>query len=275
MAEHEKKLFEAAPGMTHKEKMQKIGEAYTVAYTFATKVYETFPGLIKSIVLFGSIQKATFTRSSDIDVMVVVDDTALMPTRTFIDWYNMEIAKLIQKIDPRLHVNNVTLTTFWENVKVGEPVVINVLRYGVSLIDTGFFEPIQMLLRQGRIRPTEEAIYNALTRVPGHLLRATGRMLGAVVDFYWAMIDSAHAALMKYGKVPPSPEHVEKMLVDTFVYKKMLDKKYINYYTEIWKTSKAIIHGELLRIGGTDFDRYKFMTEDFENQMRKLIEKKG
>lgn len=48
-------------GMTHEEKALLIGEAYTSGYKFATKVFETFPGIIKSIVLFGSAQKKTMT----------------------------------------------------------------------------------------------------------------------------------------------------------------------------------------------------------------------
>jgi len=272
--EKDEKLFEAIPGMTHEEKRKLVGRAYDIAYKFATKVYKLFPGVLKSIVLFGSVVKGTLTRESDIDILIIFDDTSLQPTRRFIDWYNTEITKVIQNVDPRLHVNTVTLTTFWENVKVGEPVAINVLRYGISLIDTGFFEPLQLLLRRGRIRPTEEAIWNALTRVPGHLTRSTARILGAVVDLYWVMIDSAHAALMSYGLVPPSPEHVARMLKSVFVDKGIIPKKYLKYYDEVWKTSKAIIHGEVLRVSGIDYDRYRQMAEEFKAEMEKIVRKK-
>lgn len=260
--------------MTEAEKRKFIGEAYDVAYKFAKDVFEFFPGLIKSIVLFGSVQKATVTKHSDIDILIIVDDTAVTPSRRFIEWYNIELANIIRKNDPRIHVNTVTLTTFWENVKVGEPVAINVLRYGLPLIDTGYFEPLQHLLKDGRIRPTEEAVYNALTRSPWHMTRANARVLSAIIDLYWVMIDSAHAALMKYGEVPPSPEHIEKLLNTTFVEKKLLDKKFVNYYRELWYASKAIIHGELLRASGSDFDRYRKMAEDFHAKMKELVEKK-
>lgn len=261
-------------GMTHEEKTKLVGEAYTSGYKFATKVFQTFPGIIKSIVLFGSAQKKTMTPKSDIDILIIVDDTSITPNRKFIDWYNMELALLIRKYDPRLHVTTVTLSTFWENVRVGEPIVINVLRYGIPLIDTGYFEPLQFLLERGRIRPSEEAIYNALTRAPMHLNRANTRILGSIVDFYWLMVDSAHAALMAYGKVPPSPEHIESMMLSTFVSTKKLHKKYVNYYREVWKTAKAVIHGEVTRISGIDYDRYRTMSEEFEGLMKKLVENK-
>jgi predicted nucleotidyltransferase/uncharacterized protein (UPF0332 family) len=260
--------------LTDVEKRKMLGRAYESAYSFAKKVFEKFPGIIKSVILFGSVQKGTVTKGSDIDIGIVMDDTSVKPTRKFIDWYNLELATIMQKCDPKIHVTSVTLTTFWENVKVGEPVAINILRYGVPLIDTGFFEPLKYLLLAGRIKPTEEAVYNALTRAPWHRIRANSRILGAVVDFYWVMVDSAHAALMSYNLVPPSPEHIEPMLMDTFVKTKMLNPRIVKYYKEMWMTSKAVVHGELMRIGGVDYDRYRRMAEEFEAEMRKLIEKK-
>lgn len=276
MTKKEEKKFVIPPQvrMTEAEKRKFVGEAYDVSYNFAKKVFELFPGLIKSVVLFGSVMKATMTKHSDIDLLIIMDDTAITPSRKFVDWYNLELANMIRKSDARIHVNTVTLTTFWENIKVGEPVAINVLRYGLPLVDTGYFEPLQHLLRDGRIRPTEEAVYNALTRSPWHLTRANGRILSSIVDLYWVMIDSAHAALMKYGIVPPSPEHVEKLLISTFVDKKLLDKKFVNYYRELWFASKAIVHGEMLRASGSDFDRYRMMAEDFHGKMKELVENK-
>jgi len=271
---NEEKFFQTIPGMTHQEKSRLIGESYNIAYRFATRVYRSFPGILKSVVLFGSVAKKTITKESDIDILIIFDDTSLEPRRTFVDWYNTEITKIIQSIDPRIHVNTVTLSTFWDNVRSGEPVVINVLRYGIALVDTGFFEPLQMLLRKGKIRPTDEAVWNAMTRAPGHLVRSTSRVLGAVIDLYWVMIDSAHAALMKYGQVPPSPEYLEPLLKSTFVDKKMMDKKFISYYHEVWKTSKAVIHGELLRLSGIDYDRYLRYAEEFQAKMEEIIKKK-
>ena len=100
----------------------------------------------------------------------------------------------------------------------GEPVVINVIRYGVPLIDFGgFFTPLKVLLATGRIKPSREAIYNALKRAPMHLARAKFNLLAAVDAIYWSMVDSAHAALMSAGKTPPSPEHIDIMLKEFFV----------------------------------------------------------
>ncbi len=260
--------------MNESERRKFIEDAYKSAYKFARRVYEEFPGMIKAVILFGSVIKGTVKEGSDVDILVIFDDTKVTPMRRFIDFYNSKIFELIQDIDPKLHVNTVTLSTFWENVKVGEPVAINVLRHGLALIDSGFFEPLQVLLRKGRIRPTPEAIYNCVERVPGHMTRANSRMLATVIDYYWVVLDAAHAALMAYGKVPPSPEHVYQMLVETFVKPGVIKQKHANYFRELWETAKAIVHGELLKISGVDLDRYRDMAEEFGGIMKNLVKKK-
>jgi len=260
--------------VSEEEKKKIIGDAYNIAHNFAKDVFKKFPGLVKSIVLYGSVSKENVTRQSDVDILILVDDTLMKPTKEFIDWYNLELMLIMKRHSSKIHVNTVTLTTFWDNVRVGEPVVINVLRSGIPLIDTGFFEPIQLLLKAGKIRPSQEAIFNAWMRSPAHFIRANAKMISCVIDYYWVVIDAAHAALMAYGQVPPSPEHVEKYLIETFVDKKLLDKKYANYFKEIWKISKSIIHGELVRISGVDVENYRRMAEDFYNQMKKLLESK-
>ena len=212
--------------MTHEEKRKLIGRSYDIAYRFSTELYKKFPGVIKSVVLFGSVAKKTIDRESDVDILVVFDDTSLEPRRNFIDWYNIEISKIIQRVDSKLHVNTVTLSTFWENVKTGEPVAINVLRYGVALIDTGFFEPLQIMLRQGRIRPTPESVWNYFVRAPESIHNANWHILKALSDLYWAVIDSAHAVLMNVGEIPPAPEKVGEILKEKFCNKGLLEKKY-------------------------------------------------
>ena len=83
-----------------------------------------------------------------------------------------------------------------------------------------------MLLAKGKIKPSAEAIYNALRRAPHHLSRARYGIYLAVDSLYWAMVDSSHAALMIANRIAPSPEHIPEMLEQYFVKRRMLDKKY-------------------------------------------------
>jgi len=80
-----------------------------------------------------------------------------------------------------------TLSSFWEYVRAGDPVVINILRDGLALVDSGFFDPLQALLFRGRIRPSQEAINNYYARAPTTLNNSMWHVLQATVDLYWAV----------------------------------------------------------------------------------------
>jgi len=58
-----------------------------------------------------------------------------------IAWYREELGKLIQEnpYAKALHINTVKLSTWWDDMMKGDPVVINILRYGDALIDFGVF----------------------------------------------------------------------------------------------------------------------------------------
>jgi len=245
-------------------------EKYDVAYKFAGEIFKKFPELIKSVVLFGSVYKQKDGPASDIDIMVIIDDCSIRITNMFVNWFNLEIANMIKLIDTRLHVNSVPLSVFWENVKSGEPIAINVLRYGVPLIDTGYFEPLQFLLKKGRIKPTYEAISNAITRAPWHEMRADSKVLNAIMDLHWVMVDSAQAALMKHDIVPPSKEDIPKMLMKVFVNKRKMKKSYVNDFIEMYNVAKMIEHGKIGEIAGVKYDKYKKMSKKFYKKMKKF-----
>ncbi len=248
-------------------------EDYKIAFDFATKVYKKFREVIKSIVLFGSVAKNTALAKSDIDIVILIDDSTIDWDQELIAWYREELAKLVaaQKYKKRLHINTVTLTTFWEELKAGEPVAINILRYGETLIDFGgFFDPLKVLLAKGKIRPTPEAVYTTLRRSPQHISRAYFNVLSAIESLYWSMVDSAHAALMAANQIPPSPEHIAEMLDLVFVNKGKLNKKYVNWYKEMYELAHRISHNNIQKIKGREVDVHIEKVEEFEKVMVKL-----
>ncbi len=259
-----------------KKREKQISEKYKIAYDFSGKVYKQFNQIIKSIILFGSTAKDTAKERSDIDLIIIIDDATIKWDDELIAWYREELAKLVaaSKYKDKLHINTVTLTTFWNEVLVGEPIVINVIRYGVALIDFGgFFEPLKILLARGRIRPSSEAIYNALQRAPMHLGRAKYAVLTSVDASYWAMVDSAHAALMAAGKTPPSPEYIPDMLNETFVKKGKLNSKFVEWFKEIYALAHYISHGEISELSGKEIEVYRERADSFVGEMASLVTK--
>lgn len=246
-----------------------------VAVDFAVDVHKKFDTLVKATILFGSQAKHTSTPSSDIDIIIIVDDASVNWDLELTAWYREELGKIVagNKYGRELHINSIKLTTWWQDLLYGDPVVLNMIRYGEALIDIGgFFKPLKALLLQGRIHSTPESIYTALQRAPAHLARSKWAELGAIEGVYWTMVDSAQAALMTAGQLPPSPEHIPAMLKETFVDKGLARIELVQWYRDIFATHKAIAHGHVTQIKGADIDLWQSRAETFMKKMTELID---
>ncbi len=252
----------------------KIINEKEIAMDFAVKAYEKFNKMIKSVILFGSQAKKTATTGSDIDIIVIIDDASVKWDQELIAWYREELGKLMNAnpYKKELHINSVKLTTWWQDLIRGDPVVINIIRYGEPLIDFGgFFTPIKILFREGKIRATPEAIYTALQRIPAHLARSRASELNAVEGLYWAMVDSAHAALMAAKQIPPSPEHIPQLLKEIFVDTNNLKMNYILMYRDLFIIHRKIVHGEIMDLKGAEIDIWQERTDRFVREMARLV----
>lgn len=245
-----------------------------IAMDFATKAYRKFDKLVKSVILFGSTVKQTAVAGSDIDIIILLDDVAVNWDEELIAWYREELEKII-KANPysqSLHINTVKLSTWWEDLMRGDPVVLNILRYGEAMIDlAGFFNPLKSLLLKGKIKSTPEAIYSALQRAPLHIMRSKVAELNSIEGLYWAMVDSAHAALIAANIPPASPEHVTVDLKNTFVDSGKLKMKYVVWYRDLLLLHKKIAHGEIKNLKGVEIDAWQDRAEEFLETMANLV----
>jgi predicted nucleotidyltransferase/uncharacterized protein (UPF0332 family) len=241
------------------------------ATEFATKVYKELTNFVKAIVLFGSSARKSSEKSADIDVLIIIDDVRVDLMPELLQTYKIIVDKKILDTSKRLHVITLKFTTFWEYVRAGDPVIINILRDGLALVDSGFFDPLQALLYRGRIRPSQEAINNYYARAPTTLNNSQWHVLQAALDLYWAVIDAAHAALMSEGFIPPSPKHVPDMLNEQFVKKKLLEPKYIRTMQKFYDLMKGITHREIGVVLGREYDEYRKEAEEFVKRMSRFV----
>jgi uncharacterized protein (UPF0332 family)/predicted nucleotidyltransferase len=261
------------------EKKRKINEdSYSrdeldIAYAFAKNIYKEFGAILKAVVIFGSTARGT-NRSGDVDILLIVDDITINLSPEMVEAYRIITEKTVHSTSSRIHVTTLKFTSFWDYVRVGDPIAINILRDGVALLDTGFFEPLQILLKTGRVRPTPEAIYAYYGRAPRSLFSSRGHLLSATLDLYWAVIDSAHAALMKLGEIPPSPEHVADLMDEKLVKTGMIERKYVNIMREFYTLSKAIARREVKDVPGENFEHYYKQASIFVSEMKKIIDEK-
>lgn len=245
-----------------------------IAYEFAKRMHAEFGDFLKAIVLFGSTVKRAPNKRGDVDILAIVDDVTVTPTQELVEAYRIIVEKLVTDVSTRLHVTSVKLSTFWEYIRAGDPIGMNILRDGVALLDTGFFDPLRALLVRGRIRPSEEAVWTYFARAPRTLHNAKWHILQAVVDMYWAVIDSAHAALMAIGETPPSPDHVAALLEEKLIRPSHLHKKYAATVTKFYELQKKIIYREIREIKGQQLDTLLKEAQEFVEKVDELINKR-
>jgi len=251
-------------------------EDIDVAYEFSKDVRKELGNLLKAIVLFGSTARriGTNKKSHDIDILLILDDVSISLNQELIQTYRILVEKIVAKVSRKLHITSLRLTNFWEYIRAGDPIAINILRDGVAIIDTGFFEPLQLLLYQGRIRPSIESVQNYLAMAPQTLQNSRGHILQATLDLYWAVIDSAHAALMYVNEVPPSPAHVADLMEEKLIKPGIIDKRHSHTMRAFYNLGKSIMHNQLTDMTGDQYDAYYKEAYDFVMAMKKFIDKK-
>jgi uncharacterized protein (UPF0332 family)/predicted nucleotidyltransferase len=248
-------------------------EDIDIAYDFAKKAYKEFGSFLKAIVLFGSVARRD-KKAGDIDILMIVDDVSVQLSEEMVEAYRVIVEKIISKTSERLHITTLKFTNFWEYVRGGDPVGLNMLRGGMPLIDSGFFEPMQQLLLQGRIRPSNEAVMVYMNRAKKVTHNSRWHLMQATLDLYWAVIDAAHSAIMYSGELAPAPADVARTLDKLFVQKGLLEKKYVKRMEMFYDLSKKIVHGTIKRVDGKSYDSYSKKAYEFVERMRQLIEKK-
>ena len=244
-------------------------------------VLKKFEKYIVSYVLFGSLTRGEATPESDIDVVIIIDDTDVKKMtraelkdklRAIIIGMGIE-AGTITGIQNKLNIQTYILTDFWDGIKEANPVYFTILRDGVPFFDRGLFMPWKQLLRMGKIKPSTEAIDLFMSTGEQMVTRVKQTMKDIIEkDVYWATLTPAQAALMLYGIPPPTPKETIDLLEEIFVKKeKMLEKKYVDILRTIRKYYKGIEHGDIKEVTGKEVDDLLAKAEDYLKRIRRLF----
>jgi len=256
--------------------MQKTSSVeYALAKRFSDSLQKELKDFLRAIVLFGSTTRRKATvYEPDIDVLIIIDDLTKVMSPEVVQTYRVITEKIAAGISKRFHITTLKLTTYWDYVRNGDPVVVNILRDGVPLFDVGIFEPVQSLLFQGRIRPTKESVWTYWARAPVTMNNSSWHILQATLDLYWAVIDAAHAALMQQGTVPPTPEHVADLIQQRLVKPGLCPKYCTEEMRFFYSIAKKIEHRQMQIVTGKEYDSYRKRAHEFVQEMKKVLETK-
>jgi len=259
-----------------------ILKALKIAEVHKGMTLKKFDKYIVSYIAMGSLFRGDAT-SHDIDVAVIVDDTDVKKMSRFelrdklgaiIRGYGYD-AESITGVKKLFHVQVYILTDFWDAVKDAHPVMFTILRDGVPLFDRGVFMPWRLLLKMGKIKPSQEAIDTHMDLGKKLIQRAENKLIGIVAeDIYYSVLNPAQAALMLYGIAPPTPKETVKLLDEVFVKKsKLLDKKYVDILDRIIKMFKDIEHLKIKYVSGKEVDKLMEDAKVFLDGISRLFDK--
>ncbi|MDP7141350.1 MAG: nucleotidyltransferase domain-containing protein [Candidatus Woesearchaeota archaeon] len=258
-------------------------QAIKIAEIHKTMVLKKFEKYIISYVLAGSLVQGRATKTSDIDVWIVIDDTDVKrmtraelkdKLRAIIIGMGIEAGEMTG-VKNKLNIQVYILTDFWDSLKEANPIIFTLLRDGVPFYDRGIFMPWKQLLRMGKIKPSYEAIDMFMVSGEQMLKRVHLKLKDiGMEDIFYALLTPSQAALMLYGIPPPAPKETPDLMREIFVKKeKLFEDKYVNILENVIQTRKSIEHGEKKELTGKDVDKLLSDAEKYLKMIKKLFSK--
>lgn len=244
-------------------------ENLRIARNFSKEILLEMKELVRSIVLFGSNTHDTLKQNSDIDILIVLDNISVFVSDELREAYKIITSNLTGKHSNKIHLMTINLSDLWDMARKGDPVLINILRYGMPIFDRDLIEPMQYLLEIGKIRPTREAVYNYVSRAKTLHEETEKHLEIAVLDMYYSVVDIVHASLMCKGVMPPSPKEMSIIFKKNFKEKKY--EKIIKDIDFFYKLAKDIEHNKQEKITGKNFDDYLKKSENILNELESFI----
>ncbi|MEM3122110.1 MAG: nucleotidyltransferase domain-containing protein [Candidatus Pacearchaeota archaeon] len=253
--------------------------ALRIAEVHKTLCLRKFDKYVSSYVISGSLVRGTATKTSDVDVFIVIDDTDVkrMPRLELKERLRAQIyqfvtdATAIAGVKNILNVQVYLLTEFWEAVKDAHPVMFTFIRDGVPLYDKGTFIPWKLLLKMGKIRPSPEAIEIFMSSGDQTRKIANRRLIDAMIDVYYGVLNPSQALLMLYGLPPPTHKETPRVFKEIFHDKEgLIEKKYVDILEKAVMNFKDYEHGKLKEISGSEVDKLIKDSEDFIKRMKTL-----
>lgn len=246
-------------------------EYVKLAQEFSDSLHKELQDFLKAVVLFGSTIRGDNTKESDIDVMIILNDISVVLSNEVLTSLRVIIENCASKIHDNFHITTMHLSEVWDYARQGDPIIVNILREGMAVYDEGFFQPLQMLLDTGKIRPTKEAVWAYYLRAPKTLQSAKQHLYQSAVDMYWAVIDASHAALMHIDVVPGAPHKVADLLDEHFTSRNLLEAKYVKLVRKFYKLAKDIGHDKVRTLSGKEVDKLLLEAYDVVRRMKMLI----
>lgn len=258
------------------------GEIEDIVKRFSDDIRKELGILVKSVVWFGSRVRNSMPEGkhslhddalfgSDIDIMIVLDDQIHVLTPEVVTAYRVITEKTASRVSKRLHITTMPITKFWDYSLKGDPILINMLRDGKAMYDTGCFGMAKKMQNSRKIAPGREVIWIYHARGPMSVANSYWNMKQGVIDLHWAVVDAAHAALLHYNIIPDTPDQLVDLAKHHLVGKGILHKQHLSTLAEFMNVGKMLMSGEVNKVRGDHYDRYRKEADRFMHAVREII----
>lgn len=258
-----KKQKKQEGGMDKEEVIEKVVK-------FTNEARKQYGDLIKSVLIFGSIVRGDAVKTSDADVWVILDDTATKGSEDLekVQSHLYLIAHELKDV----HVQTTPLTEFWHWIKTGSPELVNFLRYGLAIYDSGFVKPVQRMLNMGLLPPSEETISIRARAAEARYRKVKLDMKSAIFDLRYCTSDIIQAAVMHHYKAQPDLKDIPKFL-EKMVKEKKLEKTWVKKFGDMNKMWKDIDHKVVKNVDGEYLQKALDLSREIVDRFKKLIPK--
>lgn len=233
---------------------------------------------LKAIVVYGSAARKERVEGSDIDVLILLDDTR----SDFDDGVYRKGKQLVNQIQEDapdeldLHFQPPKpLSSWWDLLISGEPWVMTSMTDAQAIYDpSGYIQLTKRLIEEGEMHGTTERAQRLMKRSRKKVKKTRKLLLEDVTaELLHAMTESAQAVLMYYGHPPPAPTHVAEELEENFVEgEDLLSPRAVGDYRAFYELTERIDHGKLTEFTAKELDKYLNQAMAFIKAMATLFD---
>ncbi|MBU5690001.1 MAG: nucleotidyltransferase domain-containing protein [Candidatus Aenigmatarchaeota archaeon] len=235
---------------------------------FTSRLKKIYGDMIKSVVIFGSAARGDMKEGSDIDIWVVVDDTAAKRTED-VNKIRLQIQLLAGELKD-IHPQMNTLTEFWNWMKIGSPELFNFLRYGFVVHDNGFIKPVQRMLQMGIITPSEESIALKTKSSDAIIKRVEAAFKTMIFDLRYSATDICQSVIMYKYREAPDQKHMKEYL-EKLVNERLISSTVVEKFERLNKLWKDIDHNITKEVTIDHLKEAMDLCKSINTEMKKLL----
>ena len=155
---------------------------------------------------------------------------------------------------------------------MGSPELVNFLRHGLAVYDTGFIKPVQRMLNLGMIPPSEETISLKARSSEARYRKLKLDLKSMIFDLRYTAMDMIQAAVMHHYKAQPDFKGAIEFM-ERFVKERKLEKEWIVKYKELDKMWKDVDHKIVKEVTAEYLAKAMKLAKEIIERFKKLVPK--